>query len=165
MDQPIQFVSDRESIVTAVRDDRDGAAPAAAARSMGIVKGSPRFILRIEGTALLAVSLFMYARYGQTWWLFALFVLAPDLGMLGYLADSRVGATTYNLFHSYLVPAVVLIVGVATKSPETYAVALIWFAHIGFDRALGYGLKYGDDFKHTHLGMIGRAEEPSASNV
>ncbi len=132
------------------------------APNTGIVIGPPRLILRIEGAALLAVSLFMYARYGQTWWLFALLILAPDLGMLGYFADSRIGATTYNLFHSYLIPAVVLIVGVATKSPGTYAVALIWFAHIGFDRALGYGLKYGDDFKHTHLGMIGRAEPPTS---
>jgi hypothetical protein len=125
----------------------------------GIVTGSPRIQLRVEGAAVLAVSLFTYSRYGQAWWLFALLLLVPDLGMLGYLDNSRIGATTYNLFHSYLFPAGLVIVGIAAKSPVTYSIALIWFAHIGVDRALGYGLKYEDSFKHTHLGMIGRAEQ------
>ena len=124
----------------------------------GVVTDSPQVFLRIEGAVLLAVSLFLYARYGQTWWLFALLLLAPDVGMLGYLADTRVGATTYNLFHTYLGPAILLIVGIAADRLATYSIAFIWFAHIGLDRVLGYGLKYRDGFKHTHLGVIGRAE-------
>ena len=124
----------------------------------GVVAGPPRILLRIEGAVLLAVSLFMYFRYGESWWLFALLLLTPDLGMLGYLADTRIGASTYNLFHTYLGPAVLLIVGIASDSPAVYSIAFIWFAHIGLDRALGYGLKYGDGFKHTHLGMIGHGE-------
>lgn len=123
------------------------------------MRGSPRVLLRVEGAALLAVSLFMYSRYGRTWWLFALLFLVPDLGMIGYVADARIGATTYNLFHTSLGPAVLLIAGIGADSPVTYSLALIWFAHIGLDRVLGYGLKYGDGFKHTHPGMIGRAEE------
>jgi hypothetical protein len=121
----------------------------------GVVTDLPRVLLRVEGVVLLAVSLFMYEQYGRAWWLFALLLLVPDVGMLGYLAGTRTGATTYNLFHTYLGPAVLLLVGVAVDSPLTYSIAFVWFAHIGLDRVLGYGLKYPDGFKHTHLGVIG----------
>ena len=118
----------------------------------------PRVLLRIEGAVLFAVSVFLYVRYGASWWVFALLLFAPDVGMLGYLANTRIGATTYNLFHTYVFPAVLVISGVAADRPALYSIGLIWFAHIGLDRALGYGLKYGDAFTHTHLGTIGRAE-------
>jgi hypothetical protein len=36
------------------------------------------------------------------------------------------------------------------------ALGLLWLAHIGMDRAFGFGLKYPDSFRHTHLGVIGR---------
>ena len=36
------------------------------------------------------------------------------------------------------------------------AAGLVWLAHIGMDRLLGYGLKYDDHFQHTHLGLIGK---------
>ena len=129
----------------------------------GIVRGFPLVLLRIEGAVLLAVSVYLYARYGQSWWLFALLLLVPDVGILGYVADTRLGAMTYNAVHTYLGPAVLLVLGVAIESPTTYSIAMIWFAHIGMDRALGYGLKYDDDFKHTHLGMIGHGEEPRST--
>lgn len=125
-------------------------------RGAGVVTDLPRVLLRIEGIVLLAVSVFIYSRYGEEWWLFALVFLAPDIGMLGYLADTRVGAATYNLFHTYLGPAILLVGGIVAESPNTYSIAIVWFAHIGLDRALGYGLKYGDGFNHTHLGSIGR---------
>ena len=121
-----------------MRDTRDMVDKRSAS---GAVTDSPRVLLRIEGAVLLAVSLFVYFRYGRAWWLFALLLLAPDIGMLGYLADTRIGATTYNLFHTYLGPAILLIVGIAADSPAIYSIAFIWFAHIGLDRALGYGLK------------------------
>lgn len=127
-------------------------------RGAGVVTDLPRVLLRTEGIVLLAVSVFMYSRYGEEWWLFALVFLAPDIGMLGYLADTRVGAATYNLFHTYLGPAILLVGGIVAESPNTYSIAIVWFAHIGFDRALGYGLKYGDGFNHTHLGFIGRPD-------
>lgn len=127
-------------------------------RGAGVVTDLPRVLLRTEGIVLLAVSVFMYSRYGDEWWLFALVLLAPDIGMLGYLADTRVGAATYNLFHTYLGPAILLVGGIVAESPNTYSIAIVWFAHIGLDRALGYGLKYGDGFNHTHLGFIGRPD-------
>lgn len=124
----------------------------------GVVTGTVRLLLRTEGAVLLAVSTYIYAEYGRSWILFAVLILAPDIGMLGYLADTRVGAVTYNLVHTYLGPGVLLVVGVAADSSLTYSIAFIWLAHIGLDRALGYGLKYPDAFTHTHLGTIGRRE-------
>ena len=124
----------------------------------GVVTGMARFLLRIEGAVLLAVSTYIYAEYGRSWLLFALLLLVPDIGMVGYLADTRVGSVTYNLLHTYLGPGVLLVIGVASDSSLTYSIAFVWFAHIGLDRALGYGLKYPDAFTHTHLGVIGRRE-------
>lgn len=112
--------------------------------------------MRTEGAVLVAVSAFIYAEYGRSWILFAVLLLAPDIGMLGYLADTRVGAVTYNLMHTYLGPGILLVMSVAVDSPLTISIAFIWFAHIGFDRALGYGLKHTDAFGHTHLGFIGK---------
>jgi hypothetical protein len=35
--------------------------------------------------------------------------------------------------------------------PVVQLAGLIMIAHISMDRALGFGLKYPDDFGHTHL--------------
>ncbi|MCU1586822.1 MAG: conserved rane protein of unknown function, partial [Frankiales bacterium] len=75
---------------------------------------------------------------------------------VGYARSTRTGAAFYNLAHSYPAPALLGAVAVATSDHLWQAVALVWLAHIGMDRALGYGLKYDDSFKHTHLGSIGR---------
>jgi hypothetical protein len=120
------------------------------------VRGLPGMLLRTEGAALLALAVTLYGRFGRSWLLFLVLLLAPDLGMLGYLGGSRVGAAVYDLFHTYVPPAVLGIVGVVAESPLTYSIALIWFAHIGMDRLLGYGLKYPTAFRDTHLGSIGK---------
>ena len=120
------------------------------------VAGLPKILLRLEGAALLGVSVLLYARLDRSWWLFVILLLAPDIGMLGYVRGTRVGAVAYNLFHSYLAPAALAMVGVIAEDHLTISLALIWFAHIGLDRALGYGLKYPEGFEHTHLGRIGR---------
>jgi hypothetical protein len=38
-----------------------------------------------------------------------------------------------------------------TDHRTTLLLSLIWTAHIGFDRLLGFGLKYSNRFKDTHL--------------
>ena len=118
------------------------------------VQGTPRVLLRLEGLAVLVLAVIGYAKLGGHVGLFALCFLLPDLSMLGYLAGRRVGAASYNTAHSYLTPAVLALFGVLFTMPGLLLAAAIWAAHIGFDRALGYGLKYGTAFGHTHLGNL-----------
>ena len=76
--------------------------------------------------------------------------------MPAYLAGPRVGAIIYNAAHSYMAPMTLMTIGFAIASPLTLSIAMIWLAHIGIDRALGYGLKYAAGFGFTHLGRIGK---------
>jgi Domain of unknown function (DUF4260) len=114
----------------------------------------PAAMLRAEGAVMLAGSVLLYWANGGSWWLFALLLLAPDASVVGYLAGPRVGAAIYNAFHSYPLPAAVGIFGLLAGAPLAVAVALVWFAHIGMDRLVGYGLKYPTDFKDTHLQRV-----------
>jgi succinate-acetate transporter protein len=112
-------------------------------------------ILRAEGAVLLIAAVTAYGWAGQSWWLFAILFLAPDLGIAAYLAGPRLGALGYNLVHTTVLPLALAIAGLAWQAPLAVALACIWLAHIGFDRALGYGLKEPTGFKDTHLGGIG----------
>jgi hypothetical protein len=114
----------------------------------------PAAMLRVEGATMLAGSVLLYWASGGSWWLFALLLLVPDLSMLGYLAGTRVGAVVYNTFHSYPLPAALGLVGLFVGAPLAVSVALVWFAHIGMDRLIGYGLKYPTNFKDTHLQRV-----------
>ncbi|CAG0958743.1 hypothetical protein MTYP_00605 [Methylophilaceae bacterium] len=125
----------------------------------GAVSGGVRSILRIEGLCVLLASLFAYSKFGAGWGVFALFFLAPDLSLFGYLARPGIGALLYNVAHSYAWPILILGVGIFIHEPLATAAGIIWVAHIGFDRALGYGLKYSSGFRFTHLGVIGRGPD------
>ena len=127
------------------------------AAALGAVEGGPRLILRLEGAALAIGAAFFYCRLGGSWLLFAILFLAPDLSFLAYLVSPRVGAILYNGLHSTLGPAALLAVAMSAGESVGERIALIWLAHIGLDRALGYGLKYAVSFNETHLGRIGRA--------
>jgi hypothetical protein len=102
------------------------------------------------------LSLAFYWRAGARWWLFAALFLVPDVAMLFYLSSQRAGSTAYNVVHSYVLPLAVLTVAVFSHQNAMSSLALIWTAHIGFDRALGYGLKYPGSFVDTHLGSLKR---------
>ena len=123
------------------------------------VAGTPRLLLRLEGAALTAIAVVLYAKAGASWWLFAVLVLAPDLSFLGYLAGPRIGAAAYNAAHTTLGPIGLALVGLWAPASPSIAIALIWLTHIGADRLLGYGLKYGAGFAFTHLGRIGRTSD------
>ena len=114
----------------------------------------PAALLRAEGVALLLLSVLLYRVNGGGWLMFGVLLLAPDLSMLGYLAGPRVGAAIYNTFHTYALPALVGALGMIFASSLAVAVALIWSAHIGVDRTVGYGLKYPSSFKDTHLERV-----------
>ena len=118
--------------------------------------GAVRVILRLEGLCVLIAASVAYSKFGLGWGTFALFFLTPDLSLFGYLAGPKVGAISYNLAHSYSGAVVCLAMGLVFTAPTILSVGIIWCAHIGFDRALGYGLKYSDGFTFTHLGRIGR---------
>jgi hypothetical protein len=118
--------------------------------------GVPRTVLRVEGAVALAAATVAYAHVGLGWGWFAALFLVPDLSLLGYLVDRRVGAIAYNAGHSTVGPALLAAVALVTGRAGLLPVALIWVAHIGFDRMLGYGLKYATAFGATHLGRVGR---------
>jgi hypothetical protein len=111
---------------------------------------------RLEGLGFAAVGLWLFSFSGESWWWFALLILAPDLAMLGYLRGPRTGAVVYDVFHTYAAPIVLGAIGWYADSPLTLAIAFTWMVHIGGDRALGYGLKLPSGFRDTHLGRIGR---------
>jgi hypothetical protein len=128
-----------------------GPAPSVAPAERGIVTGGVRLLLRLEGFAALAVALAIYWQNDFSWLAFALFFLTPDLAMLAYFAGPRAGAFGYNLAHTYVLPLALALFGLFGGVPFAAAGGLIWIAHIGFDRALGYGLKYPTAFGDTHL--------------
>lgn len=114
----------------------------------------PAILLRTEGAVLLAAASLLYRDQGGSWLLFALAFFAPDLAMIGYAAGSRIGAMAYNALHTASLAIAVAAFGVIADQQLAISIGLVWLAHIGFDRLLGYGLKYPDGFKQTHLARV-----------
>ena len=112
----------------------------------------PEILLRIEGALDLALSLIFFEAIHGSWLLFILLLLVPDLAMLGYLRGARLGTVCYNLVHTLVGPFLIVAYAYLTKSLWLLPYALIWTAHIGLDRMLGFGLKYPTRFGDTHLG-------------
>ena len=120
-----------------------------------MISGGPKLLLRMEGLVLFAAGLAAFLYLKQSVWIFAGLFLVPDLSMAAYFTGPKPGAITYNIFHSTIGPLLLAIFGVISGELFTQVVSCIWLAHIGLDRALGYGLKYGSNFLDTHLGRIG----------
>ena len=120
------------------------------------VAGQPRLILRLEGGALFLAALYVYWLTGASWWLFLILFLVPDASFAAYLLNPRIGALAYNAVHTTVGPIALAAASLALAEPLALSLALIWLAHAGFDRLLGYGLKYPTAFTDTHLGLIGR---------
>jgi hypothetical protein len=131
-------------------------ADTSAAVASGAVTGGLRTLLRLEGLTLFVGMTLLYAVWGGAWWVYLILFLVPDLSMAAYLVGPKVGAVVYSAAHSYMVPMSLMVTGFGMESPLTLSIAMIWLAHIGIDRALGYGLKYITGFGFTHLGRIGR---------
>jgi len=127
------------------------------ADASGAVTGGLRTLLRLEGLALFLGMTLLYGLWDGSWWVYAVLFLAPDLSFAAYLWGPRTCAAVYNAAHSYMGPMALMTTGFTTGSPIVLSLAIIWLAHIGFDRALGYGLKYATGFGFTHLGRIGKA--------
>jgi hypothetical protein len=114
----------------------------------------PKFLLHLEGVVLLGLSLIGYAVLDGDWLQFALLFFVPDISIAGYLLRSSTGTVTYNVAHAYLLPAILGIYGLFNAQTIAIYLALIWFAHLGFDRMLGFGLKYPTRFSDTHLNRV-----------
>jgi len=120
-----------------------------------LITGRLKLILRLEGLVLFAAGLAAFLYLKQSVWIFAGLFLVPDLSMAAYFAGPRPGAIVYNIFHTTIGPLLMAIYGVLVGELFAQVLASIWLAHIGLDRAVGYGLKYATDFRDTHLGRIG----------
>lgn len=112
--------------------------------------------LRLEELFMLALGIFLFHRLDYSWWWFISLFLAPDIGMIGYAWNTKAGAITYNVFHHKGIAIAVYLLGFFMQIQTLQMVGAILFAHASFDRMLGYGLKYKDSFKNTHLGTIGK---------
>ncbi|MDC8002877.1 DUF4260 domain-containing protein [Aureisphaera galaxeae] len=114
--------------------------------------------LKLEELAQFGLGIALFSTLDYAWWWFLVLFLAPDIGMLGYLVNTKVGATLYNLFHHKGIAIAFILLGMFYLGDLYTLIGTILFAHAAFDRALGYGLKYPDSFHSTHLGRIGREE-------
>lgn len=112
--------------------------------------------LKLEELGQFALSIILFSQLDYTWWIFPALILVPDLSMIGYAFNTKVGAFIYNLFHHKLLAVGILAIGFWFGNSHVELIGIILFAHAAMDRIFGYGLKYPDDFKHTHLGWIGK---------
>ena len=122
----------------------------------GHISGKPKLWLRLEGLVLFIATIVLFAGQHQNWWLYPLLLLVADVFMVGYLANTKIGAFFYNLGHSYFAPALMILLSWRAGSSFALAIGIIWLGHIGWDRFFGYGLKYDTDFRHTHLGDLNK---------
>lgn len=111
-------------------------------------------LLKLEEILMFLISIFLFSQMDYAWWIYLALILTPDVGMLGYLANPRLGAMTYNLFHHKGIAIMVGFLGYWWRVPELQLAGIILFGHASMDRIMGYGLKFNDDFKHTHLGNL-----------
>jgi len=111
-------------------------------------------MVKMEALVVFIGTICLYYHYELNWWIFLIFLLAPDLAMFGYAINKRVGAIIYNLFHTYSLSLLLLGYALMMQSQLFLTIGLIWTAHIAMDRIVGYGLKYVSDFKDTHLQKI-----------
>ncbi|MCK6073415.1 DUF4260 domain-containing protein [Paenibacillus silvae] len=113
-----------------------------------------RLWIRLEGLFVLAAAATMYFYNDYSWWLFLLLLLFPDVFMIGYVVNNKVGARIYNVAHTYITPMIFLAAGFMMKVDFLILISFIWIAHIGMDRMFGFGLKYETEFKDTHLQRV-----------
>ncbi len=113
-------------------------------------------IQRLEGLSIFLASTTVYLNNGFSILIFVATILLFDISMGGYLVNPKLGAITYNMIHSLIVPSLLTIIYIFIASDLLLGLICLWFAHIGMDRVFGYGLKLSTGFKRTHLGDIGK---------
>lgn len=124
----------------------------------GMTAGAVRTWLRLEGLAAFGAGLALFGASVGNWLFIIPLILLPDISAVGYLAGPRIGAFGYNLVHNWVPGIVTLAMAAWLDSPALGLVAGVLIAHVGMDRAVGYGLKLPGSFQDTHLGRMGRAK-------
>ena len=117
-----------------------------------------KVLLKLEEVGMFLLCIFLFGKLNFAWWWFPALLFLPDIGMIGYIINPRVGAITYNFLHFRFIASSVAIGSIVFGNEYWQLAAVILFAHISLDRALGYGLKYNDSFANTHLGSVGKKE-------
>ncbi|MBP6575343.1 MAG: DUF4260 domain-containing protein [Flavobacteriales bacterium] len=124
-------------------------------------------LLRLEELAQFLSCLLALIVADMPWWVYPILLVGPDIGMLGYLINPRAGAISYNLLHHKGVALLLMVSGMYMNAVTIFETdswnsdLMLWtgvilFGHASMDRIFGYGLKFGDNFHHTHLGWIGK---------
>ncbi|WP_372937401.1 DUF4260 domain-containing protein [Seonamhaeicola sp.] len=113
-------------------------------------------LLKIEELLMFVLGIYLFSNLDFSWWWFLVLILAPDIGMLGYLFNTKTGAITYNLFHHKGIAIIVYLVGAYSNNQTLQLIGIVLFSHASLDRIFGYGLKYSNAFNNTHLGQIGK---------
>ncbi len=112
-------------------------------------------VLKLEEAMMFGLGIYLFSVLDYAWWWFLVLILAPDVGMVGYIFGNRTGALVYNLFHHKGIAILIYLAGAYFSIPLCQLIGIILFSHASLDRMLGYGLKYDKGFKFTHLGEIG----------
>lgn len=113
-------------------------------------------LIKLEEVGQFLLAMMLFSKLDYAWWMFPACLLLPDVSMIGYVINPKIGAYLYNIFHHKFIAIVVLIIGYLLANQLLIFSGIILFAHAAMDRIFGYGLKYTDDFKNTHLGFIGK---------
>lgn len=111
-------------------------------------------LIKLEELMMFLLSIYLFSFLDYAWWVYLALILIPDIGMLGYLINTKIGASTYNLLHHKGVAILVGFAGFWWMMPDLQLAGIILFGHASMDRIFGYGLKYSDNFKQTHLGNL-----------
>ena len=111
-------------------------------------------ILKLEELLQFALGIYLFSTLSYAWWWFLVLILLPDIGMLGYLVNTKTGALTYNVFHHKALAILFFLAGIYFEIEVMQLIGIILFSHAALDRIFGYGLKYADNFKNTHLGHL-----------
>lgn len=115
-------------------------------------------LIKSEELGQFVFSIYLFSLLDYSWWIFPTLLLLPDLSMLGYVFNTKTGAWTYNFFHHKSIGLILIIVGFHWNQSAIALAGTIWFGHAAMDRIFGYGLKFENNFKNTHLGWIGKKD-------
>lgn len=113
-----------------------------------------KFNLRSEECLMFLLSIYLFSLLDFAWWWYPALILLPDIGMVGYFFNPKTGAILYNIFHHKGIALTLYLMGIFLINSWLILAGIILFGHSCMDRMFGFGLKYSDSFKNTHLGTI-----------